>query len=229
MNLKEIEISDDATFFHVKGKMLFDRKFKKVLKFHEPGLAPVSDESGWYHIDLDGKETYHDRYDRAFGYYFGFASVVKNNSCFHIDTYGKRIYEAEYTWTGNFQEGVCVVRDKNHQYFHIDGHGGPTYSERYSYAGDYYEYICCVKDSFGWKHIRKDGTDLNGIYYLDLKVFHKGIACAKDQRGWFHIDKTGKEFYSQRFLDIEPFYNGWALVTGFDEGKRVINEVGGTF
>jgi hypothetical protein len=34
------------------GKQIFGRQFIEVLKFHSPGLAPVQDESGSYHIDI---------------------------------------------------------------------------------------------------------------------------------------------------------------------------------
>ena len=53
MNYNKIVLSDDNTQFYFEGKPIF-KKFAEALKFHTPGLAPVKDESGWYHIDTEG-------------------------------------------------------------------------------------------------------------------------------------------------------------------------------
>ena len=52
------------------------KTFKNRLKFHAPGLAPVEDETGWYHIDTNENAIYPERYSRAFGYYDGLAAVT---------------------------------------------------------------------------------------------------------------------------------------------------------
>ena len=224
MNWKEIELNDAGTAFYYQGAMLFKREFQAALKFHEPGLAPVKDESGWYHINLAGEAVYTERYDRAFGFYFERAAVTKGKDCFHIFVNGRRVYRENYAWVGNYQQKLCVVRNSLNQYFHIDMDGQPVYLERYQYAGDYYENCACVKDGNGWKHIRLDGSDLNGIYYCDLGIFHKGYATAKDDLGWFHIDRTGKELYNERYLSAEPFYNGVALVKCRDCNWKLIGD-----
>jgi len=226
MKWNEIEINEAGTAFIYSGSKLFGRDYLAVMKFHEPGLAPVKDESGWYHINLQGEPIYHERYNRAFGYYFDRATVVSGKSYFHILTEGQRAYKEDYAWVGNYQQKLCVVRNTSNQYFHIDMGGQPLYPERYQYAGDFYENCACVKDKKGWKHIRMDGSDLNGKHFLDLGVFHKGYATAKDEQGWFHIGKEGIEIYSERYSGVEPFYNGYALVAVFGENKIIINDAG---
>jgi len=71
-----------------------------------------------------------------------------------------------------------------------------------------------------------DGSDLNGNYFLNLGVFHKGFATAKDENGWFHINKEGTAAYSERYWSMEPFYNVLALVAVFRGNRIIINEVG---
>jgi hypothetical protein len=51
MNWQDIKVSADNTHFLFDGKQIFGRQFIEVLKFHSPGLAPVKDKSGSYHID----------------------------------------------------------------------------------------------------------------------------------------------------------------------------------
>ena len=123
MNWKDIEVSEKNNSFTFKDALLYDKVYVEVLKFHSPGIAPVKDKTGWYHIDIIGNQIYKERYDRVFGYYFNSASVILKKNWFHINEKGLRFYNENYAWTGNYQEHVCTVRDFNNQYFHIDfGH-----------------------------------------------------------------------------------------------------------
>ncbi len=227
MNWHDIYISPDNTHFLLDGKPVFSKIFSEVLKFHSPGLAPVKDENGSYHIKASGNPLYDERYSRTFGYYCNRAVVVQNKKWFHINELGKQTYHNSFLWAGNYQENLCTVRDANNQYFHIDLDGHKVYSESYTYAGDFKDGIACVKTTSGfYKHIDTKGNYLNNIDFLDLGVFHKNFATAKDKQGWHHIDKQGKEIYKERYLAIEPFYNGFALVTQFDNQKIIIDENG---
>lgn len=227
MNWQEIKVSADNTHFLFDGKPIFDKVFIEVLKFHSPGLAPVLDSSGAYHIDINGNELYKNRYTRTFGFYCYRASVVENNLWFHINEKGERVYQNSFLWTGNYQENVCTVRNEQNQYFHIDLNGNRIYKDNFIYAGDYKDGIACVKlqDGF-YRHIDNKGIFINNKSFFDLGIFHKNFATAKDRNGWFHIDKNGKELYSQRYQAIEPFYNGFAVVDTFESKKMIIDEQG---
>jgi hypothetical protein len=227
MKYNEIKISKDETFFVYKSEKLFGKEFKQVLKFHAEELAPVCDETGWYHINLQGEAIYKERYDRIFGYYFERASVIKNGNWFHLDKQGNRIYKNNFAWSGNYQENICTVRDFNDKYFHIDDFGNEIYKPKYRYAGDFKDGFAVVKQENGlYKHIDKQGNDINEKLFVDLGVFHKSYATAKDKKGWFHIDKNGNCLYNERYSLIEPFYNGFALVETFENRKLIINETG---
>ena len=227
MKYNEIKISENETHFIYNGEKLFDKEFKQVLKFHAEGLAPVCDETGWYHINLKGEAINKERYDRTFGYYFEKAAVIKNNKWYHIDKQGNRIYKNNFAWCGNYQENICTVRDFNNKYYHIDSNGLEIYPDKYRYAGDFKDGFAVVKLENGLcKHIDKQGNDLNGKLFKDLGVFHKSYATAKDEKGWFHIDRNGNKLYDERYLAIEPFYNGFSLVENFENKKLIIDETG---
>ncbi len=227
MNWKDIKTSEDNTHFVYQDKPIFNKTFIEVLKFHSPGIAPVSDETGAYHIDTNGTELYTQRYSRTFGFYCNRASVIEDNRWFHINEKGERVYVASYLWTGNYQENICTVRDKNNHYFHIDLEGNCIYRNKYLYAGDYKDGVACVKlKEEGYKHIDRQGNFINDKVFLDLGVFHKSFATAKDLKGWFHIDRQGNELYTERYLMIEPFYNGFAVVETFNNQKLIIDENG---
>lgn len=226
MDWQNIKVSQSNDCFHLNGEPIFGRKFIEVLKFHAPGLAPVRDESGWYHINASGHELYPEKYSRTFGYYHNRSAVAKGNQWFHLNEKGERAYSQSYAWAGNFQEELCPVRFGN-KYFHIDLAGNRIYPEEYLYSGDFKDGVCCVQNTQGlFVHLDNTGKEINDRKFLDLGVFHKSFATAKDERGWHHIDRSGKALYNERYLQVEPFYNGQALVSTFENRKRVIDELG---
>ena len=60
-SLHDIKISSCETYHEKDDKPLYEKRFSKVLTFHSPGLAPVLDEEGAYHIDSVGKAAYTNR------------------------------------------------------------------------------------------------------------------------------------------------------------------------
>ncbi len=227
MNWKEIKISHDNRYFTFSGKQLFGKNFTEVLKFHEPGLATVCDKSGWYHIDIHGQAIYSQRYQRAFGFYEMRASVVLQDEWFHIDSHGEPLYQEKYGFTGNYQYGLCAVRDCNSNYFYIDISGNRVSQKNYIYAGDYKDnYACVMLANKKFKHINQMGECIYDSEFDDLGVYHKGFATAKDKKGWFHIDINGKALYPERYVLVEPFYNGCALVENLNSQKIIIDEQG---
>lgn len=227
MNWQDIKVSSDRTCFLFEEKVIFNRKFEKVMKFHAPGLAPVQDETGSYHIDVSGNQLYTERYGQTFGFYCNRAAVRHSGKWFHLNEEGKRVYPDEYAWTGNYQEDLCTVRDFNNHFFHIDKDGKRVYNANYLYCGDYKDGIACVRQSNRlFRHIDIDGQFIYHMEFIDLGVFHKGYATARDGNGWYHITKEGKEAYALRFKAAEPFYNGFSLVTQFDDSKIIIDETG---
>ena len=200
-----------------------------MLKFHEPGLAPVHDASGAYHITPEGLPAYVSRYIRTFGFYEGRAAVHSYDGWFHIIPDGISLYGERFAWCGNFQEDRCAVRLPGGGYFHIEDDGSPAYEDRYRYAGDFKDGYAVVQREDGkHTHIDRSGNTLHGRWFQDLDVFHKRYARACDSNGWHHVDMTGEPLYGERFRNVEPFYNGQARVEAFDGSLSVINKSGQT-
>jgi len=219
--------------FHLdkSGNKLYPHPFKSVLPFHlanQLQLAPVTNNDGEaYHITTDGKAAYTQKFDKTFGFYDGYASVIKDKQWFHITSTGSALYSERYTFTGNFQQQICVVCDIEDNYFHIDIKGEPLYTDKWKYCGDFRERIAVVQNDHGVStHINQKGRLLHDLWFDDLDIFHKGFARAKDDQGWHHINKQGQAIYDQRYTNIEPFYNGLARVESFSGKLSVINEDG---
>lgn len=214
--------------FHITktGERIYSNKFDWVLPFHNPGLAPVGDASGSYHIDLKGMPLYAERYQRTFGYYDGLASVVMDDKWFHIDENGKIVFGKDWDWAGNFQSGFCVVR-KDSKMFHINKQGNVLNDSGWTYAGDFRDKISVVRDNDGfYRHINDNGDFAHDMQFQQLGVYHKGFAVAKDEEGWFHIDINGNQIYPFRFQELEPFYNGIAKAVMLDGIEVLIDEKG---
>ena len=226
---RQYGLSEDASHHVYQGRPVYQRRFHEVLKFHEPGLAPVLDSSGAYHITPDGLPAYQSRHNRTFGFYEGRAAIRSEDRWFHILPDGKPLYGERFAWCGNFQQGRCTVRMPGGGYFHIADDGSPAYGERYRYVGDFKDSYAVVQREDGkHTHIDTSGNPLHGRWFYDLDVFHKRCARACDSNGWHHVDMTGEPLYRERFKNVEPFYNGQARVERFDRSLSVINESGQT-
>ena len=228
-NWQDYRISADGTHHVCDGMPAYAARFLEVLKFHAPGLAPVLDDSGAYHITPDGLPAYEARHLRTFGFYEGRAAAHSAVGWFHILPDGSPLYSERYIWCGNFQEGRCPVRLPDGSYFHIDEDGAPVYSERHRYAGDFKDGFAVVQyDDGRHSHIDQSGALMHGRWFLDLDVFHKNFARARDEQGWHHVDTLGQPLYRNRYRNVEPFYNGQARVEGIDGSLSVIGEAGET-
>lgn len=229
VDILKISISFDGTHHVYQKKPLYSNRFKKVLSFHRPGYAPVEDDTGSYYIDVEGNSVCEIRYLKAHGFYENLSAVSSLSGCYHIGIDFEPIYDEKYDWVGNFQEGLCTVRDKNGRYFHIDRKGNKIYKKSYRYAGDFKYGIASVYLESGEVcHINTKGERINEKTYLELDVFHKGFARARDKYGYFHINEEGKPAYNARFEWVEPFYNGQALVCIGRGEVHVIDEKGNT-
>ena len=226
---RKYAVSGDSTHHLLDGKPVYAARFHEALKFHEPGLAPVTDDSGSFHITPDGLPAYGQRYARTFGFYDGRAAVQSEEGWFHILPDGDPLYEGRFAWCGNFQEGRCPARQDDRLYFHIDLDGFPLYEERYRYVGDFRDGMAVAQRGDGTHtHIDATGVQVHGRWFTNLDVFHKGAARACDQEGWHHVDIRGEPLYAKRFRYVEPFYNGQARVEEFSGALSVIDETGET-
>jgi len=227
MKWSEISVSKDGTHHVVNGVPLYAARFEQVLKFHEPGLAPVSLNGLAWHIKLDGTDAYQERFRRTFGFYEGLAAVVSDDGWYHINPEGIPLYAERYAWCGNFQNGLCTVRTYEDRHFHLRTDGSKAYEGSWRYAGDFRDGIAVVQGDDGLStHIDSSGQLLHDRWFLDLDVFHKGFARARDQFGWMHVDPQGIPAYWRRYASVEPFYNGQSRVERVDGGLEVIDETG---
>ena len=219
-----ITISFDETHHLKNGKPLYATRYTKVMSFHDD-IAPVEDNDQAFFINISNKIQFDRVFRKAYGFYEGIASVCDDSGWFHIDRNGHEIYTKRFAWVGNFQEGLCAVRDFNNNYFHINTNGNRPYLENYNYVGDFKYSIAVVTNHEGKAtHIDKAGILIHNKFFDELDIYHKSYAIAKDKNGYFHINKQGDELYQDRYQKLEPFYNAAALATKHNNQKIIIEE-----
>ncbi|MCA9495121.1 MAG: hypothetical protein KC621_34570 [Myxococcales bacterium] len=229
MDWRRTQVAADRTHHTLDGLPAYAARYREVLKFHEPGLAPAVADDGATHIDLTGRPAYPDRFLRTFGFYEGRASVAAGDGWLHVLRDGTPLYVRRYAWCGNFQEGRCTVRVAGGRYLHLRLDGQPAYDGSWRYAGDFRDGLAVVQRDDGLhSHVDADGRLAHGRWFADLDVFHKGFARARDDFGWTHVRTDGSPVYPGRFASVEPFYNGQARVERFDGALEVIDERGAT-
>lgn len=229
MDWRRTRVSADRTHHTLDGEPLYEARFREVLKYHAPGLAPALGNDGATHINLSGVPAYRERHARTFGFYEGLAAVDSGSGWFHVHPDGRRAYEVTWAWCGNFQGGRCTVRREEGRYLHVDPLGAPLSDRTWRYAGDFRDGIGVVQGDDGLhSHVDELGELLHGRWFVDLDVFHKGFARGRDEGGWTHVDRAGAPAYQRRFAAVEPFYNGQARVERFDGALEVVDETGQT-
>ena len=228
MTWKGSKLASDRTHhLTADDKPLYEQRFDQILAFHEPGLAPVLDESGAYHIHPNGEPAYDERFIRTFGFYDERAAVRTDDGSYHILPDGSPLYNERWAWCGNYQKSRCVVHDKDGDYHHLRLDGTVIPGGPWAYAGDFREGSAVVMDQGGdCFHVDAEGSRINDSAFLDLDVYHKGFARARDEHGWFFIDPEGSDVGGHRYTMLEPFYNGQARAEDLEGNIVIINEDG---
>lgn len=229
-NWRQTTVAPCGSHHVLAGRPLYAARFDEVLKFHEPGLAPVRLGGEAWHIDVVGAPAYRQRFRQTFGFYDHCAAVEASDGWCHIRPDGSFASSARFAWCGNYQEGRCTVRDGDGLFLHLDLEGAPVGTERHLYAGDFRDGLAVVRGrSDGLcTHVDRWGQETHRARFLDLDVFHKGFARARDAAGWFHIGLDGRAAYDLRFENVEPFYNGIALVWTWAGERLLVDRSGAT-
>jgi len=103
-------------FSHKKGKSAMTKTLEWlkmhswVAPFHE-GLAQARDKKGkYFHVHLDGKPAYPQRFDWVGAFSQGLARACEDGKYFHIHINGKPAYPQRFDWLGPTVRGLTKVR-----------------------------------------------------------------------------------------------------------------------
>ena len=201
-------IDQHRTMYLRDAEQQFGRSYLEVFPFTE-GRGAVRDRLGAYHIDLDGKPVYRDRYRRAYPFSEGKAAVEGDIGMFHIDQKGSPLYTRTYGWVSDYHEGLCAARFRNGTYVYIDGEGNPS-GKTFRYCSDFRNGTATALDEGGFHHIGKDLEPLYAERFLFCLAFDGDSAPVMDGAGWHLIDRSARRLTGD-FDRIDGGRNGLTM------------------
>ncbi|MBL8676678.1 MAG: hypothetical protein JNJ47_04555 [Alphaproteobacteria bacterium] len=112
---------------------------------------------------------------------------------FHIDTQGKRLYSQNYSYVGDFKDGIAVVCDANGRSIHINEEGQYIHSNWYAQLDIFHKAFARAKDESGWFHVTREGKPAYTHRFADVEPFYNGQAHAQTHSGdLIIINEVGK-------------------------------------
>ena len=135
----------------------------------------------------------------------------------YINSSGRIQIEPDFSWTGNFSEGVAPARS-GYYYGYVDPEGEFVIDNRYEWAGPFQDGVALVRFDGRYGFINKRGEfEINPIF-TDGYSFSNGRAFVRTQDyEWEYIAKNGSIIRNEEtpeFRDHEApeFSGGIALV-----------------
>ena len=122
-NYKHITVSACDTYNQLAGRAITDKTYHWVMKFHFPGFAPVADDSGSYHIDINGCRINNVYYLFLDVFHKGFARAQDDQGCFHINRQGISVYKDRYKYVEPYYNGIAFVQTFDQQFVRINEKG----------------------------------------------------------------------------------------------------------
>lgn len=235
------------------GKIVIEPRFQGASDFSE-GLASVAISDNGYkegYIDRTGKMVIEPQWDTAGKFkdgvaWVGFDQAKKEykvgNRIFSssptdsfdykfglIDKTGKYIIEPTYTLTGDFSEGLAVVRTKEDRFGFIDRTGKLVIPAKLDWAGSFSEGLAWIYIDGKYGYIDRSGQIVIKPKFTLAQDFSEGLACVKiggstrkpafgiqtittrdSDTHYAYIDKAGKIVFDLKVEEAHSFSEGLA-------------------
>jgi serine/threonine protein kinase len=166
-----------------------------------PSAPPVVFEQNYTVIEKKGKYGFVDekgklviaiKYDYAYSFYEGLASVKLNGKWGYIDGKGQEIIRLKYDDADvYFKEGLARV-ELNRKYGYINNKGQEIISLKYDGGDSFSESLACVKLNGKYGFINKTGEEIIPLKYDYANSFSEGLASVKLNGKSGFINKIGE-------------------------------------
>ncbi len=213
-----------------KDQRLKAFKFPDNVYFHE-GIAafqktkylwfiPISTRFGY--IDIYGNVIIQPQYISAEPFHEGAAkvkepsSILSNGLLFSwdseifIDKNGNELFTPNYSFVGNFREGLCPAM-KDEKYGYINKKNQFVIEPKFNIAYHFSEGLACVYNGNKFGFIDKTGKLVIDTLYARTWSFKEGYARVYDGKNYHFIDKNGDNPTKQSYEFLSDFSEGLAL------------------
>ncbi|MDQ8005449.1 MAG: WG repeat-containing protein [Pedobacter sp.] len=171
---------------------------------------------------LNGKVVIQPKYQFAYSFTEGLASVQLNNLWGYVNAKGEEIIPFKLTFAGSFTNGSASVTDENYQSYHIDKTGKPLYLEKYEVVFEFFEGLAAAKKNEAWGYIDKTGKTIIPFNFDDAGNFKYGkaiVGLGGAEKKFGVINKQGKILVPITSNSKPYFSEGLAFI---DDAKKVI-------
>ena len=167
-------------------------QFDDVGNFFDDGLAVVSINKLYGHIDIKGKIVVPIKYEEAANFYEGLAGVMLKGKWGFVNKTGKETEPLKYENVKDFREGLGAVK-LNNKWGFIDKTMKTIIPLQYDDVGLFYEGLAIVMQNKKYGYADKTGVIVIPLEYDMAMYFKNGKAGVKKDNVYFTIDKTGKK------------------------------------
>jgi hypothetical protein len=193
-------------------------------------MAPVRIGTKWGYIGPTGALCIPARFDDAWVFSEGLASVGIDDRWVYIDTTGRQVLDKSsdgrvFEYASFFCDGLaCVGVDDGSgsmQCGFIDKSGRFVISPRFESCGDFSEGLAPARSLGKWGFINAAGDFSVMAQFERVGHFHEGLAAAMSSGKWGYVDTTGAFVVAPQYAAVSPVTHGLSAVQLPSEGAFV--------
>ncbi len=154
----------------------------------------------------------------------GLAVFEKDGLYGYIDTNGNICINPQYTYAGEFSEGLAVVVDENCMYGYIDRNGQVKIQAQYPFNGieylqylDFHDGLSLVEIEGKSGFINTDGDIAIEAVFDNARNFSEGLAQVQTGGKWGYINTNGEWVINPEYKHCTKFQEAYAFVKPFDD------------
>lgn len=180
-------------FIDERGKeVFFFPKYDKVDYFRQDGLCIVGLNKKYGFIDRTGKEIIPLKYDRAYSFYKGTATVLYKGVYGFVDKVGNEYLFPQYdTSSYLFEDDLCPVSSKG-KWGYINKKGIEVIPLKYNECKEFSEGLAAVKLNNKWGFINKENEIVIPIIYDRVNKIYDGKVVVDLNEEKIRLSKDGK-------------------------------------
>jgi hypothetical protein len=149
------------------------------------------------YINIKGIYVIQPRFQQAFSFVNGFATVIEKNKWGCIDKKGNYVIKPIYEIVGHFSEGLCNAKLQGNKYFFFDEYGISKINldaepNLYDFVSSFREGLAIVGKNGFYGYINTNGKIVIPLIYEDAHEFLNGIAEVQKEGKIFYINKNGE-------------------------------------
>lgn len=190
--LAAVRKGEHAWHISPSGRPAYARRFERTFGYYQQRAA-VCDETGWFHIDVNGAALYNHRFAWCGNFQQSLCAVRDlTDNYFHIKLDGELAYEQKWKYAGDYRDANAVVQGVAGFSTHIDSFGNETHGVWFIDLDVFHKGFARARDAEGWTHIDKTGKAIYRRRFALIEPFYNGQARVERFDGGIEIiDEMG--------------------------------------